>query len=175
MKGKFALRDRALFVLGIRTGYRISELLSLMVRDVFQNGNVADYVYVARGKMKNKKEGRKVILHPEAKAALRAWLEIFTEAYPDPDAFVFRSRQGGNKPMDRRSAWKMLKAAFAACGLTGKLATHSMRKTFVHNIYENTGHDLIATQTAVGHSRSDTTALYLSSDQEKIDEAILKS
>ena len=36
--GTFATRNRALFMLGVSTGGRISELLSLRIGDVWQNG-----------------------------------------------------------------------------------------------------------------------------------------
>jgi integrase len=36
--GPFALRNQALLLLDVRTGYRISELLSLRVGDVYQRG-----------------------------------------------------------------------------------------------------------------------------------------
>ena len=36
--GTFATRNRGLFMLGVSTGGRISELLSLRVADVYQNG-----------------------------------------------------------------------------------------------------------------------------------------
>ena len=35
--GTFAERNRGLFMIGVRTGSRISEFLSLMIGDVFQN------------------------------------------------------------------------------------------------------------------------------------------
>ena len=37
--GTFATRNRGLFMLGVSTGGRISELLSLMIGDVYQNGS----------------------------------------------------------------------------------------------------------------------------------------
>jgi site-specific recombinase XerD len=40
-RGIYAARDRALFLLGVKTGYRISELLSLRVGDVWQQGSIA--------------------------------------------------------------------------------------------------------------------------------------
>jgi Phage integrase family len=46
--GTYAARDRALFILGIKTGFRISELLSLPVGDVWQHGRFVDYVAVQR-------------------------------------------------------------------------------------------------------------------------------
>ena len=36
--GKFEVRNRGLLMLGVSTGGRISELLSLRVADVYQNG-----------------------------------------------------------------------------------------------------------------------------------------
>ena len=40
--GTYALRDRAWFILGLKTGFRIAELLSLRVGDVWQHGRVVD-------------------------------------------------------------------------------------------------------------------------------------
>jgi integrase len=69
-RGTYAERDRALFILGIKTGFRISELLSLRVGDVWQHGRFVDYVAVQRRYMKGKIQGRSVIVHPDTKAAL---------------------------------------------------------------------------------------------------------
>jgi integrase len=74
--GIYATRDKALFILGVKSGFRISELLSLRVGDVWQHGRLVDRVTVARAHMKKKVEGRTVVLHPEAKAALTAWLDV---------------------------------------------------------------------------------------------------
>lgn len=168
-------RDRALFLLGLRSGFRISELLSLRLRDVLQNGNFVDRVSVERKYMKKKTEGRTVVLHDEARNALQFWVNRLTETNRDPETYIFRSRQGGNHPMDRRSAWHALKMAYAKCGLTGKLGTHSMRKTFAKRVHEKLGRDLIKTQKALGHASVNSTVSYLSFNEEEIDDAILKS
>jgi integrase len=70
----YAGRDTALFLLGVKSGFRISELLSLRVGDVAQHGRLVEQVTVSRQHMKNQREGRTVLLHPEAKAALVTWL-----------------------------------------------------------------------------------------------------
>jgi site-specific recombinase XerD len=69
----------------------------------------------------------------------------------------------------------MLQRVYAACGLTGKLGTHSMRKTFARRIHAKLGRDLMKTQKALGHARVTSTVSYLSFAEEEIDEAILKS
>ena len=44
--GTFETRNRALFMIGVSTGGRISELLSLQIGDVYQNGRpVTDLLY----------------------------------------------------------------------------------------------------------------------------------
>jgi hypothetical protein len=57
LQGTYAARNKALFILGVRSGFRISEMLSLTVGDVFQHGKVVDHVTVARKHMKKKTEG----------------------------------------------------------------------------------------------------------------------
>jgi integrase len=46
--GFYADRDKALFLLGVKPGFRISELLSLRVGDVTQHGRLVDRVTVPR-------------------------------------------------------------------------------------------------------------------------------
>jgi site-specific recombinase XerD len=175
-RGHAPVRDQAFFLLGHRSGFRVSELLSLAVGDVFQNGNFVDRVCVARCHMKGKKEGRTVLLHPEAKAAIaRLVQELQHGGQESPDTFLFQSREGANQAMNRRSAWSMMQRVYTACGLTGKLGTHCMRKTFAKRIYEKLGHDLMKTQKALGHARVTSTTSYLSFAEEEIDDAILKA
>jgi site-specific recombinase XerD len=175
-KTRHPLRNQALFHLGLRTGFRISELLSLKVSDVFQNGHYTDRVSVERKNMKKKIAGRTVMLHPEAGKAIQAWVsELVATGRGAPSQFLFESLKGRNKPLNRRSAWEMLCHAYAKCGLTGKLGTHGMRKTFARKVYDKLGHDLIRTQKAMGHKSVDSTVSYLSFAETEIDDAILKS
>lgn len=56
--GAFAARNKALFVVGHRTGFRISELLSLRVGDVMQHGKIIDQISVQRRHMNGGKAGK---------------------------------------------------------------------------------------------------------------------
>lgn len=174
--GNFPARDRALFLLGLRSGFRISELLSLTIADVFQNGQYVSQITVARKFMKKKLEGRTVVLHPEAKKALEVLVhELQCRGRSNPKSFIFCSREGTNEPMDRRSAWHMLRKATQKCGITGKIGTHCMRKTFAKKVHEKLGRDLMKTQKALGHKQITSTTSYLSFNEEDVDDAILKS
>ena len=94
--GRYARRDQALFLLGIKSGFRVSEMLSLRWGDVLQQGHLVDRVTVPRRHMKQRREGRTVLLHPEAKGALAVWLRAgFGASPPAAETCVFRSRKGG--------------------------------------------------------------------------------
>jgi integrase len=174
--GAYAARDKALFLLGVKSGFRISELLSLCVGDVWQHGRVVDRVTVPRRHMKNKREGRTVLLHPEAKAALATWLLTLRQA-PDVTAqtFVFRSRKGANRPISPVQARRILHEAVTTNELTGTLGTHAMRKTFANRVYQQLNHDLVKTQRAMGHKNINSTVAYLSFVEDEIEQAILAS
>lgn len=172
-KGKFALRDKALFILGIKSGFRISEILSLTIGDVFKDGNFLDRVYVERKNMKCKREGRCVLLHPDTKAALTPWIQELLLSDASESTYLFKSRNGDNRPISRVQAWKMLDRVFTDSGISGHLGTHVLRKSFAKKIYSQLGHDLLRTQRALGHKSINSTISYLSFNEDQIDQAIL--
>ena len=160
-------------LLGVRSGFRISEILSLRLCDVIENGQMVDRVSVERRNMKRKKEGRSVLLHPEAKAALGQWIAELRAAGFEEETYFFRSRNGKNQSIGRVQAYRILETAFQANGMTGKLGTHSMRKTFANKIYKNLDGDLVKTQRVLGHRSINSTVSYLSFNEAEIDQAIL--
>lgn len=172
--GRYAARDRAMFILGVKTGFRISELLSLRIGDVVIAEHIAERVTVARRHMKKKTEGRTVILHPEAREALAAWIdELRQHTDAGPDAFVFHSRKGANRPISYVQAYRIIKDALRLAGVAGQTGTHSMRKTFADRVYTALEQDLVKTQRALGHRNINSTVSYLGFREEEIDDAIL--
>ena len=125
--------------------------------------------------------GRTVPLHPEARAALSVWLEVLQRMLKgnlDPQTPVFCSRvkdprSGLKRAISREQAWRILKEAFEANELTGKLGTHAMRKSFANRMYDKLSHDLVKTQRALGHKNINSTVAYLSFREEEIDAAIV--
>lgn len=172
--GQYATRDRALFILGIKTGFRISEILSLRVKDVWNGGEVVDRVTVQRRNMKKKIEGRTVLLNLEAKKALAAWVEeLHEDGFSKPNTYLFQSRKGRNRPISPVQAYRILQKAFETNQMAGRLGTHAMRKTFAERIYQALKGDLVKTQRALGHKNINSTVSYLSFREEEIDQAIM--
>jgi len=162
-------RDKTLFILGIKSGFRISELLTIRVRDIIQNDQVVNRIKVSRMYMKANRT-REVALNPVAKEYI---LELILRDKLEPNHYLFRSRKGDNKPITRVQAWYVLKQAFNTAGLLGTTGTHSMRKSFGMNVYRALGNDLVATQKALGHSDIGSTIAYLPTDDEEIDKVIV--
>jgi len=171
---RYPARNKALFVLGIRSGFRISELLSLKVGDFYHAGQLSDHVRVARKHMKGKREARTVLLHPQARELVAIWIRELEAMGFDRSSYLFQSRNGKNQPLDRRQAWSILRKAAMACAIRGKLGTHCMRKTFAKRMYELLGRDLMKTQKALNHARITSTVSYLGFADSEIDDAILK-
>ncbi|OBQ46225.1 tyrosine-type recombinase/integrase [Halodesulfovibrio spirochaetisodalis] len=180
--GYDAQRDRTLFILGVMSGFRISELLSLRVRDVVQNKRVRAEVEVLRRNMKGKHESRQVFMNPQAQEAVLALIYVMQKrGVWNHDSYLFKSRQGKNSPITRVRAYQILSRAFGMCGLSGKLGTHSMRKTFGNNVYEHML-DLVAqgvgvdayreTAKALGHKSVGSTESYLAFRNEHLRGAV---
>lgn len=156
-------RDKALFLIGLRCGFRISEILSLKVEDIIQFGQVANQITVSRANMKGKHSSRTVPLHAQAKKAIEDYLLEMGSYGPKTKLF----------PFTRQRAHDILKQATNAAKLNGKVSTHSWRKTYADKVHMALGENIFKTQQAMGHKSLASTAKYLSFKQEEINEAIL--
>lgn len=158
-------RDQTLALLGITTGFRISELLSLKIRDVTTRGKINTHVRLPASRMKGKKRPRSALLAPAVHPYINAWLAELR----------LRRLHGGNRPLfsgrtngaaiSRVQAHRVLRAAFARAALLGgprELACHTLRKTFAANMWEAHHHDLWMLQNALGHASPASTIAYLS-------------
>ena len=175
LSGPYAARNQALFIVGLRTGRRISQLLSLKVQDVLgPDGEITPEVYFNRRSVKGKLEGQRVPLHPEAREALKIWVDELLAGGKRRKSYLFRSRTNGNQAISRWQAWKILKKAYRAAGLSGKLATHTMRKSFAARMYSKLDWNLLDLADAMGHKSVNSTRSYLNSNQDKIVNAFME-
>ncbi|MEB8717495.1 tyrosine-type recombinase/integrase, partial [Bacillus cereus] len=106
-------RNYILFVMGINTGLRISDILKLKVGDL--KGS-----HISMREMKTGKQKRIQIT-----AALKRELRWFNENRED-DEYLLKSRQGKNRPIGRSMAYKILSGAAAEFGLD-EIGTHTLR------------------------------------------------
>ena len=159
--GTYQVRNRSLFMLGVSTGGRISELLSLCIGDVFQNGKPVTDMLFDRSIVKGGEVSRAVPVNTDGRLAIEDLIRWHREQYRrlTPSRTLFPSRNS-RKSLSRRAAHDMLQTAFESAGLNGKLATHSLRKFFAQRLYDETN-DIFAGQEMLGHKNVATTLRYL--------------
>ncbi len=151
---RLAIRDRALVVLLLNTGLRISEACALEVRDV-EMGERSGWVTVRSGK--GGKE-RRVPLNREARGALKAWLSERGEA----EGAVF----AGLTPS---GAQRRLADIGRRAGVT--VHPHTLRHTFAKNLVDGgTGLEQVAM--LLGHSSLNTTRVYVVPGERDLERAV---
>ncbi|MBC8233479.1 tyrosine-type recombinase/integrase [bacterium] len=180
--GKYAVRDKCLFLLGINIGARVSELTALRVGDVWHHSRPVDVLTLRKQTVKGKKESYSIPLNATVKAAksnARLRLSVIAEMIQwkkaqgeniFPSDFLFASRKGGGR-LSRVQVHRILKAAFERAFLTGNVTTHSMRKTVANAVYSATG-DLFVVKEILGHKNVSTTQQYLGVGIDKLQEAM---
>lgn len=170
--GKYAVRNRTLFLLCANLGARITEALSLNVGDVLKDGEVVEVLYFRRETVKGKNEGVALTLPNGAKNALSHFLSWKSEVSESlaQRAPLFISRQGGR--LTRQQGHNAFKKAYQKAGLRGHVTTHSPRKTYAKMVYENSGSDLVVTQRALRHTDIQSTLYYLDTVSDNVTNAM---
>jgi len=159
--GVFEVRNRSLFMLGVSVGGRISELLALKIADVWQNRCPVGDLLFEKDVVKGKETARMIPVNDDGREAISeliAW-HVEQDGEFSPQRPLFISRKFGNA-LSRSQAHRILEAAFQRAGLNGKLATHSLRKTFAQRIYDASG-DIFLVKEMLGHKAVETTKQYL--------------
>ncbi len=150
-------RNYLLFMMGIYTGLRVSDILSLKVKDVKDK----DFLTIREKKTRKNKI---IKLNPILKRALKKHL-----ATRDDKEFLIKSRQGYNKPINRTRAYQILKDIGDSFGIEN-LGTHSMRKTFGYHYYKKTK-DVVTLQKIFNHSSPSVTLHYIGIIQDDLNKA----
>ena len=146
------IRDAAMIELLYASGLRVSELISLLVRDVNLE---ASFVRVFG---KGSKE-RVVPVGSYAREKIDFYLR-YGRPYllkGKTGDFLFVARE--NKPMTRQGFWKLLNR-YADKAMIGKsISPHTLRHSFATHLLEG-GADLRVVQIMLGHSDIATTQIY---------------
>lgn len=145
------LRDRAMLSLMYASGLRVSELLSLKLRDVdLARGVLA--AYGKGGKRRLVPVGEVALQHLEAHLAAQLPARLKAS-----EGFVFHRPSG--KPWTRQMVWKLVARHARGAGIPGKVHPHRLRHSFATHLLAG-GADLRTVQTLLGHSDIVTTEIY---------------
>ncbi len=177
--GAFAQRNRGLFMLGVSIGGRVSELLALTAGDVWQNGQPVTSFQFDKSIVKGGETARTIPVNTDGRKAIEeiiAWnrgaFGIFGELPDDHPLFPSRKRKKGKLiAMKRQAVHTILDDAFSAAELNGKLATHTMRKTFAQRLYQQCN-DIYLVKELLGHKNVSTTQDYIGINYVTAQEAV---
>ena len=149
-------RDYVIWVLGLNSGLRVSDIVALNVGDVRNKSHI---------QIIEKKTGKYKKFPINAK--LRPMIENFTRGKQSEEALfvsIFQNR------LDRFGAYYIIKAACQTVGIQEKVGTHTLRKTFGYHHYKKFK-DVAILQKIFNHSNPSITLRYIGIEQDQIDES----
>ena len=151
-------RDRAMLELAYGAGLRVSEWITLGVRDLL----LEDGLVRVFGK------GSKERLVPIGRSAIGAVAVYLRELRPRLEkgqgkGVLLLNARG--KPLSRMGAWKILRGHVERAGITKHVSPHTLRHSFATHLLEG-GADLRAVQEMLGHVDIATTQIYTHVDRE---------
>lgn len=134
--GRYRARDVTLITMGIYTGFRIRELLSLRVNDIWDGTQVTRQVHIAKGFMKGRSKSRTMPLHENVRDVLSSYLQSTRMWHPLYSDWPLFHSQGRPTPLSTRQAFDIVVHAAAKAGLDiERIGTHTLRKTFARRMW----------------------------------------
>lgn len=144
-------RDYLLFVLGINTGLKISEMLTIKWSDILkERGTIKNFIE------RDSEHEMPIYINTKVKNAICFYLSYISFDYSD---YVFKSSKT-NEPISRQQAYRIINKAAKKVGIEGNIGTHSMRKTFGYHAYKK-GIAIALLQKIFHHTSSSETLKYL--------------
>lgn len=175
-------RDNMLFIVGINFGLRVSDLLTLRFSNLIDEAFTFKTTFpILEKKTRNTRKvarNRYITINEAVMDAVTLYLQHNPRRLDD---YMFRSESNNgsasNEPMHRSSVDRMLKGVASELGISTKVSTHTLRKTFGYHQMMMSGNDprkLLLLQKIFGHSTSAQTLDYIGITNEEIEDAYLR-
>ena len=163
---KGEIRNYALITMGMNTALRISDLLELCWKDVWNYSRNCFKQYLSLEEKKTQK--RQIIYLNSACIDGLNLLKNESEGRTDAEYYLFQSRMKGNNHIGRNRAYVLITKAWKELGYEGCISCHSLRKTFGYHAWES-GVPPAVIMNIYNHSSMEITKRYLSIDQDDKD------
>lgn len=150
-------RNYIMFITGVYSGLRISDIIKLKVSDV------KDRKYIYLREKKTKKQN--IIALNKLLIKEFKW---YCENKSD-DEYLIKSRESVNKPISRQRAYQIIDNIAKSFGVEN-LGTHTLRKTFGYHYYNQTK-DVATLMKLFNHSDPSITLKYIGVVQDKLNQA----
>ena len=173
-------RDNMLFIVGINFGLRVSDLKMLRFSDIINpNFTFKDSFPVFEKKTRNtrlRKKNRYVTINSAVVEAVTIYLEHTPGVCMSDYMFRSESNRGKNQnnPLSTQAIDLILKGIARDLGLTNRMSSHTLRKTFCYWMMvrgHNDSRRLLLLQQMLNHSSPIQTLTYIGITGEEIEEA----
>lgn len=163
---KGQLRNYAMVIMGAYTVLRISDLLRLKWTDVYDKERQEFRAHVTITEHKTGKV-KTIALNKHVLNALRLY-------FPHRRGeFIFASNRKNGKAISRVQAWRIIYGAVISVGIAGKIACHSLRKTWGYHAWTSGAVSPVVIMHIYNHSDFTVTKRYLGVEQDDLDKAYL--
>lgn len=167
-KGQY--RNYVLIIMGLNTALRISVLLQIKWRDVYDEEKQYFFSHIYLVEKKTKKENY-IMLNSAVKEALLKYKKTLTNY--SKDDYIFTNSRTKDLPISRVQAYRIIKKAVADLDLNTHISCHSLRKTFGYQAWK-AGTEPALLMMIFNHSSYHVTKRYLCIDQEDKDKLFMK-
>jgi integrase len=166
-QGRGEYRNLLLFVRGIHTALRVSDMLRLTWNDVynFSAGRARREFSVTE---KKTRKGKTVAVNHKVAEALNG---LFRQTDPAPEDYIFANPYT-RRAISRIQAYRVLRAAAAKVCAEIPVSCHSLRKTFGYHLWKR-GVAPVVIMDIYNHSSYAVTKRYLSVTQDDRNSAYL--
>ena len=165
-------RNFLLIICGLNTALRISDILKLRWKDVYNENLLSFKSHID---VKEQKTGKKttVFINNNLKEALASFLKDIIAKKGKlcnvMEQFIFLGQKSTDKPISRIQAFRIISEAAKKCLLSHKVSCHSLRKTFGYHAWKKGVSPALLTS-IYNHSSYKITTRYLGIEQDDRDE-----
>jgi site-specific recombinase XerD len=156
--------DRALFLVMLRCGLRVSEVAQLKLEQIDWEQQA---LQIVQGKGR---KDRRVYLSPDAVASVQQCLAQHPGARAQ--GYVFWNRKRAQQPLSVKAIQKKMERYAKAAGITA--SCHSLRHTFASNLLEH-GAEVVAIRDFLGHSQIASSERYAKISSQKIKQEYMRT
>jgi site-specific recombinase XerD len=154
--------DRALFLVMLRCGLRVSEVAQLKLEQIDWEQQA---LHIVQGKGR---KDRRVYMSPDAVASIQQCLE----QHPGAQGYVFWNRKRARQPLSVKAIQKKMERYAKAAGITA--SCHSLRHTFASNLLEH-GAEVVTIRDFLGHSQIASSERYAKISSQKIKQEYMRT
>lgn len=158
-------RNYAMIVLGLNTAFRISDLLNLQWKDVYNKKEKCIREHIC---VREHKTGKERIVAVNDNVCKTLGILHSQSGSGDDTEYLFPSRRNPDIPLSRSQAFRLIKEAAEYAGIEEHISCHSLRKTFGYYAWKQ-GAQPAVLMDIFNHSSYSVTKQYLCIEQEDKD------